>query len=114
MKNKKTVIRIIRIIFYALAVLYLLISQVKSEYSFIICPTKRLFNVDCYLCGMTRAFISMFHLNFKQAIEFNPLVVVFYPLFVLIAIQDAFISVKDIIFKKDSKSFLEFIGERFC
>ena len=58
--------------------------------------------------------ISMFHLNFKQAIEFNPLVVVFYPLFVLIAIQDTFISVKDIIFKKDSKSFLEFIGERFC
>lgn len=108
MKNKE-LFRIFRVIFYILAFLYLLFSEVKEEYSFIICPSKSLFDVDCYLCGMTRAFISIFHFNFLKAIELNPLVIVFYPLLVLLAIQDTFVIIKNKILKKDEDSYLEFL-----
>ncbi len=113
MKNKK-IFRLIRIFFYAIAFFYLLFSEVKEEYSFIICPSKSLFDFDCYLCGMTRAFISMFKLRFIEAISFNPLVLIFYPSLCLIAIQDAYISVTNYLFKKEKTSFLEFLMDKVC
>ena len=110
MKNK---IRIIRLILYVLAFIYLLTSEVKDEYSFIFCPTKKIFNFDCYLCGMTRAFISMFHLNFKTALIYNPLVIIIYPLLIIFSIQDTFIIFKNFIKKENTSSFIEFIfGEK--
>lgn len=99
----------IRITLYILAFVYLLISEVKDEYSFIFCPSKKIFNFDCYLCGMTRAFISMFHLNIKTAILYNPLVIILYPMFVFISIQDTITIIKNYIKKENNLSFIEFI-----
>ena len=83
MKNKK-LFRILRIVFYALCFFYLLLKEPNGESSFIICPTRGLFDFDCYLCGMTRAFILSFHFEFSEAIKYNPLVIIFYPSLVLL------------------------------
>ena len=107
--KRKTIFRILRIFFYILSFIYLLVSSVKEEYSFIICPLKGLFNYDCYLCGMTRAFISIFHLNLTMAIEYNLLVIVFYPLLVFLAIQDIYTIIKEAIIKKEKDSFIEYL-----
>ena len=108
MKNQK-IFRLLRIVFYILAFFYLLFSEVKEEYTFIFCPSKSLFDIDCYLCGMTRAFILSFHFNFIDAFRLNPLVIIFYPMLILLAIQDTFIIVKDKILKKENTSFLEYL-----
>jgi len=107
-KTRK-ILRIFRICLYIIAFIYLLIKEPNANYSFIICPSKSMFNFDCYLCGMTRAFIAMFHLKFMDAINYNPLIVIFYPLLILLAIQDAFIILKDFIMKKETNSFIEFL-----
>lgn len=101
--------RLIRVVFYLLAFFYLLFSEVKEEYSFIFCPFKSLLDLDCYLCGMTRAFISMFHFNFDEALNLNPLVIIIYPALIFIAIQDTFIILKDYILKKESNTFIEYL-----
>ena len=85
MKNKK-LFRILRIVFYALCFFYLLLKEPNGESSFIICPTRGMFDIDCYLCGMTRAFICAFHCLFLDAINYNPLVIVIYPLFLFASI----------------------------
>lgn len=113
MKNKNT-FRIIRIFIYAICFFYLLLKEPNGESVFIICPFRNLFELDCYLCGMTRAFICSFHFMFIDAINYNPLVIIIYPLFVFSAIQDTFITLKDKIFKKESNSFLEFVINKIC
>lgn len=105
----KRIYRYSRIIIYIIAFIYLLISEVKEEYSFIFCPSKYLFNIDCYLCGMTRAFILIFHFNIIESIRYNPLVVIYYPLLVLLSIQDTFTIIKDEIKKEQTSSFIEFL-----
>lgn len=107
--KRKIIFRFLRIFFYILSFIYLLISSVKEEYSFIFCPLKGLFNYDCYLCGMTRAFISIFHLNFIKALEYNLLVIVFYPLLVFLALQDTYVIIKELITKKEKDSFVEYL-----
>ena len=36
------------------------------------CISKALFNVSCPACGMTRAFLSVFFLDFRAAFYYNP------------------------------------------
>lgn len=111
MKNKNT-FRFIRIVFYFICFIYLLIKEPNGESLFVICPFRNLFDLDCYLCGMTRAFICAFHMLFIDAINYNPLVIIIYPLFIFVSIQDTFITLKDLILKKESNSFLEFIFKK--
>ena len=35
------------------------------------CPFKWLFKIDCPGCGITRAYISLLHLDFRQAFAYN-------------------------------------------
>ena len=95
MKNKNT-FRFIRIVFYFICFIYLLIKEPNGESLFVICPFRNLFDLDCYLCGMTRAFILIFHFNIIESIRYNPLVVIYYPLLVLLSIQDTFTIIKEI------------------
>ncbi len=37
------------------------------------CFFKAIFKIDCLGCGMTRAYISLLHLNFEKAFEFHPM-----------------------------------------
>ena len=52
-----------------------------------ICVYKRLFNVECWGCGTTRAFFNIIHFNFKKAYEFNRLSPITFSLCVFIYIK---------------------------
>lgn len=52
------------------------------------CLFLKIFHLQCPCCGMTRAFLSIFKLNFLSAIHYNLLSI---PLFIVIVISDALI-----------------------
>ena len=39
------------------------------------CPLKILFGISCPGCGMTRAIIAIFHLDFQTALHYHPMIV---------------------------------------
>jgi len=47
-----------------------------------ICLFRLLFNINCIGCGTTRAIWSIMHLNFSNAIEYNKLIVITFPLLI--------------------------------
>lgn len=52
-----------------------------------ICIFKFITGHECPGCGMTRAFSELFQFHFKEALEFNPRVVIVAPLLVYIWIS---------------------------
>ena len=63
---------------------FVLIFQVE-------CPWKSMFDIDCAGCGATRMLISMIHLDFYQALRFNPFIfislilVILYSVYILLS-----------------------------
>lgn len=51
-------------------------SKILSQ----ICLIKNLLGKECWNCGMTRAFLSILHLDFNGAYEFNNKVLIVFPL----------------------------------
>ena len=45
-----------------------------------ICLFKQLFETECWGCGITRAFFSVLHGHMRQAIDYNPLIAIVFPL----------------------------------
>ncbi len=54
-----------------------------------LCLFYNLLGVRCPGCGLTRAFSSVMHLEPVRAVEYNPLVLVLFPLLLALAAQDA-------------------------
>ena len=52
-----------------------------------ICQWKLITGQDCIGCGITRAIISILKFNFKEAIEYNPLVIIVFPLLIYVWIK---------------------------
>jgi Protein of unknown function (DUF2752) len=61
-----------------------------------ICLSVLLFDVECYACGLTRACMHALHFQWKEAWEFNHLVVVVLPLVAFVYAQEAWYHVKNI------------------
>lgn len=61
-----------------------------------ICLIKFFSGFDCLGCGMIRALSSVFHFEFKKAIEFNSLVVVVFPILTYLYIKQFFILSKKV------------------
>lgn len=51
------------------------------------CIYKHLLGKECWNCGMTRAFLSILHFNFEDAINYNYKCIVIFPLVILLYIQ---------------------------
>ena len=49
-----------------------------------LCLYKQITGNSCWNCGMTRAFLSILHLNFNDAIRYNWKVVIVFPLTIII------------------------------
>ena len=49
-----------------------------------LCIYKLIFGKECWNCGMTRAFLSVIHLNFNKALMYNNKVVLIFPLTIVI------------------------------
>jgi hypothetical protein len=54
----------------------------KDQHS--ICLFKNITGKECYGCGMTRAVFSAIHFHFENAIKFNKLIIIVFPLLVYI------------------------------
>lgn len=111
-KNKWfNIFRLARVIFYvAFFATFLIIPTSYFIENPAFCFFKSNYNFLCPTCGVTRAFSSLMHFNFKQAYFFNPVFTIsFGPIFMFLFIED-FIKITLNFFKKDYKySIIEFI-----
>ena len=51
--------------------LLILLYNLPIETGHSLCIYKNITGKDCFNCGMTRAFLSILHLDFKKAMEYN-------------------------------------------
>lgn len=72
------------IAFLAFPVVLYLLPEDFFDHGQSICVSKFLFNMECYACGMTRAIQRWIHFNPEEAMEFNALSIVVFPLLVYI------------------------------
>lgn len=49
-----------------------------------ICIFKHIFGKECWNCGMTRAFLSILHLDFENAMNYNHNAIIVFPFTVLV------------------------------
>ena len=64
-----------------------------------ICLFKFVTGKECWNCGMTRAFLSMMHLNFGEALKYNNKVLIVFPLTISVYVYSWY----KYIFKKGEK-----------
>lgn len=83
--NKKIYSRIfICLIINILLLLFLYNLPIESMNS--LCLYKNITGKECFNCGMTRAFLSILHLKFEQAMNYNWRVVIVFPYTVILYI----------------------------
>lgn len=81
-------ILIVKIAMYCLIPLILLVLPANYfDSGKSICLSVLLFGKECYACGMTRAIMHLIHLDFADAVYFNPISLVVFPLLVFIGIK---------------------------
>ena len=78
MSSKTKIIVFIILNCLLLTILYLI--PIDSKVLNNICLFKLTTGKECWNCGMTRAFLSIIHFNFKDAYNFNKNVVIIFPL----------------------------------
>jgi hypothetical protein len=52
------------------------------------CLSVVLLDMECYGCGMTRAIQHLIHFDFQQALHYNKLSLIVFPLFVVLIIME--------------------------
>ena len=106
--NNKVIYRIF--IFLSINILLLiLLYNLPLETGRSLCVFKAITGKECYNCGMTRAFLSIIHLNFEQAYNYNWRVVFVFPCTVLVYLYEWS---KFIFGKKWLKNFCKKIGNK--
>lgn len=92
-------------LFLYIIIYFILISlPLKVIESRSLCLFFNLFSLNCLGCGLTRAFFNMFHLNIFKAITYNPLILIFFPLILIISLNDFYVILKRLILKDDFKT----------
>lgn len=92
----KNVFLLIRLSLYLIIylVLYLIPLTIIEMRS--ICIFFNAFGVKCLGCGLTRAFFNMAHFKIYRAINYNSLILIIFPIFVILTIDDGIIIIKRI------------------
>lgn len=104
--NKKYSLRCIGVGIILFAILYLLTVIFDCS----LCVLKNICGINCFGCGMTRAFICILHFDFLSATEYNTLSV---PMFIGIVIY-MFVFVLDIILGKNNiKKVERFLSKKY-
>ena len=78
LRGKKQVIKIL-LVFAAALVFYNIPKKYLGD-AYPICLYRITLGKKCLGCGTTRAIWSVLHFNFKEAMEYNKLIVVIFPL----------------------------------
>ncbi len=112
--KKRTIFKILRLSFYAIFFIFFVLYPTENIISgSTICIIKRFTGRDCPTCGVTRAFSSIMHFNFSDALKYNPVfTLIICPIALIIIFQDIYSIIKSFI-KHDNndKSLLTFIME---
>lgn len=53
-----------------------------------ICLSVLFFNSECYACGLTRSIQHLIHLEFHEAIKFNKLSIIVFPILIIAYIKE--------------------------
>ena len=67
-------------------ILLLVLYIIPIDNNINICIYKIITGKECWNCGMTRAFLSILHLNFNDAIYYNKKVIFIFPLTIFVYI----------------------------
>jgi hypothetical protein len=78
----------LRLALYTAVLLAFVVPPPEIYEGFSLCLIYNLFGVKCLTCGMTRAFAFAFHLNFAKAIDYNPLILLFFPAYLTAFLGD--------------------------
>ena len=79
---------IVRLLLYTIFPLVLIILPATYfDNGESICLSVLLLGKECYACGMTRAIMHIIHLDFADAVYFNPMSILVFPLLVYIWIK---------------------------
>ena len=95
--SSQIISRIIKsVIFTAIIyIILLLLSIEKATGDIELCIYKNITGKECFNCGMTRAFLSVLHFNFKDAFEYNKNVVIVFPATVLLYVYECYKYIKN-------------------
>lgn len=84
-------------LFFIAGLTWIILNNLLMGHEIILCPVRRLFNVPCPGCGMTRAAMSILDGNIQEAIFYNANII-----FVLPASGSCvMIAIYDIVFSKN-------------
>ena len=101
-----------RLLFYLSLFIVFFITPVDKITNLPLCGLYYVLNIICSTCGTTRAFSNIMHGNFKIAFAYNEVfVLVVFPIFTFLFIEDVITYIKRVITKKFKPSLLEYI---FC
>lgn len=70
------------------------------------CIFYNLLDIKCGGCGLTRAFFNMLYLNIGRAVNYNPLILLFFPIIVYSYIVEFISLIQIVILKRRDNSFL--------
>ncbi len=88
----------IRLCIYIGILMLLIVLPVAFVEGRSFCIFYNLLHIKCPGCGMTRAFFNISHGNVAKAIEYNWFVIVIFPIFVLVTMNDAIIIIRRLLF----------------
>ena len=74
--------------FVLIAIFNFLFVNIVDIYNYE-CPFKKVFHIYCAGCGMTRMFKSIFSLEICQAFRYNPLMFIYFIVFIIYAIMNS-------------------------
>ena len=90
--------------FVALLVFPILLWVLPADFfdngTIVLCPSKLILGIDCYGCGITRATMHAHHFEWEDALYYNPLVVIIYPLLIIIWCSWVYKNAKELGFVK--------------
>ena len=84
--NNKKILNRIFICLSINILLLLFLYNLPLETNYSLCLYKNITGKECFNCGMTRAFLSILHFQFNQALDYNWRVVIVFPYTVIIYI----------------------------
>lgn len=85
--NRKSAL-LCRLTLYSLAAFLFSAVPVRIVELGSLCVIYHLTGYRCPMCGMTRAFSNAMHFSFARAISFNPLILLIFPLFWFLFLDD--------------------------
>ncbi|MGL4656488.1 MAG: DUF2752 domain-containing protein [Sarcina sp.] len=88
------------LIFLGLLLIYLIPLDFVEGRSF--CIFYNLYDVKCFSCGFSRAFFNMTRFNFREAIEYNKLILFLGPFAIVMLFTEVKYLVTSLIKRKDT------------